>query len=133
MSNHYELYGKKWYEKNKETELKRSKEYYKKSGKEKKSTHYKTTRRNATLVSRYGITEEDFNHLFAKQKGVCAICAKEYHLTLHVDHCHSSGVVRGLLCNNCNRGLGHFKDSIETLRKAINYLEIGGKGGSCGV
>lgn len=77
----------------------------------------------------YGIGLEDFLELLDKQRGKCAICLgvgfkmhegiKE---TLVVDHCHETGKVRGLLCNNCNRGLGLFKDSIGNLGAAIEYL-----------
>lgn len=65
-----------------------------------------------------------------KQEKKCAICGGEgfkmhegIKENLVVDHCHDSGMFRGLLCNNCNRGLGLFKDSIENLRNAIDYLE----------
>lgn len=62
----------------------------------------------------------------ALQGGVCAVCGSERHddgTDLHVDHCHETGVIRGLLCRGCNIGLGCFKDSIESLRAAIAYLE----------
>jgi hypothetical protein len=52
--------------------------------------------------------------------GVCHICRKETRLT--VDHDHSTGVIRGFLCNPCNRGLGDFLDNPESLRRAIAYL-----------
>ena len=63
----------------------------------------------------------EWNALFERQNGVCAICKKAKRL-LHVDHCHSSGKVRGLLCYNCNNGLGRFKDSVVNLKEAIIYL-----------
>lgn len=68
------------------------------------------------------------------QGGKCKICGKHYTDTkpvqnqneythLHVDHCHSTGKVRGLLCFNCNATLGHVKDNITVLKEAIKYLE----------
>ena len=135
--DHYKKYGKKYYEKHKEKELLRNREYYKTSGKQKKLEAY-PERRRRILKSRYGITPEQFDELYNKQLGKCAICQQTYHSTLHIDHDHSNGKIRGLLCNNCNRGLGHFKDSTELLENASKYLikarnDITGHGGSCGV
>jgi len=92
--------------------------------------------REKALGAKFGITEEDYKKLFDKQKGCCAICGVDYTAStrnLDVDHCHDTNIVRGLLCNNCNRGLGHFQDDPEILQKAVLYLDITGKGGSCGV
>ena len=124
VSNHYQKYGKKWYEANRSAELERSKEYYQTSGKQKKLEAY-PERRRRILKSRYGITPEGFDELFKKQNGRCAICKQQYHSTLHIDHDHKTKEIRGLLCNNCNRGLGHFKDSKENLEAAVTYLERG--------
>ena len=68
---------------------------------------------------------EKFREMIEKQSNKCAICC-EYPKPgkkLVVDHSHSSGKIRGLLCNNCNNGLGHMKDNIEILEKAIKYLK----------
>jgi len=54
------------------------------------------------------------------QRGCCKICGKDGYL--YVDHCHAGGHVRGLLCPQCNSGLGMFKDSVENLSAAIRYL-----------
>lgn len=66
--------------------------------------------------------------MFSEQGGVCAICQTDspggQNNTLHVDHSHSTGDVRGLLCVNCNKGLGHFQDSIELLAAASDYLSL---------
>lgn len=67
----------------------------------------------------------EYQKLFDKQKGLCAICntpENNKRKRLAVDHDHSTGKVRGLLCDRCNRGLGYFKDSPELLHKGINYL-----------
>lgn len=79
--------------------------------------------RVVTLRTRYGITVEEYDHLFAIQGGVCAICKKPCPSgkRLAVDHDHLTKRIRGLLCRSCNLGLGHF--SIETMRGAIKYLE----------
>ena len=72
----------------------------------------------------------DFDALMQEQGGRCAICGTEKAFSgggdnrrMAIDHCHASGAVRGLLCGNCNRALGLVKDSVETLRNAIAYLE----------
>ena len=63
--------------------------------------------------------------IYDKQKGKCPLCLN-FEEVLHVDHCHKSGKVRGLLCTRCNKGLGHHKDDVEILKKAIKYLRKGG-------
>lgn len=76
----------------------------------------------------YGITESEYQELFATRVAVCAICGgvNRDGRSLFVDHDHDSGAVRGLLCNLCNRGLGNFRDSIDLLETAIQYLKGGG-------
>jgi hypothetical protein len=76
-------------------------------------------------LKRYGITEDDYNLMFQKQQGCCAICnshQSNFKRALAVDHCHETGKVRGLLCTNCNVGLGNFKDSLTSLSNAMVYL-----------
>jgi hypothetical protein len=63
--------------------------------------------------------------MFADQNGCCAICGvhqSEVSKRFSVDHNHSTGKVRGLLCNHCNRGLGHFRDDPMLLEFAAQYL-----------
>jgi hypothetical protein len=73
---------------------------------------------------KYSVSEIDFNKILKNQSYTCIICSKE--LTsgnkTHLDHCHKTGKIRGILCNSCNLGLGLFKDSIQSLTKAIEYL-----------
>lgn len=84
-------------------------------------------RRAYRLWGKYKITVEDYDALLAKQGGVCAICSADTpgtsHGFWHVDHCHTGGQVRGLLCSTCNTGLGSFYDQPSTLRRAAEYLE----------
>lgn len=72
---------------------------------------------------RYGLTLEELVFLFEKTNGKCEICGKAPRKTLCVDHCHKTGKVRGLLCEICNKSLGGFYDSVETLESAIKYLK----------
>lgn len=72
----------------------------------------------------YGMTKEKYLNLVNAQNNKCAICFSEStERRLAVDHDHLTGNVRGLLCNQCNRGLGYLKDDITRLRSAIDYLE----------
>ncbi len=75
----------------------------------------------SNLEKRYGITEEAYKDFLERQGGLCAIC-RGLMSPPHVDHCHSSGKVRGLLCSECNLGLGKFKDNPEFLSRATSYL-----------
>jgi len=81
-------------------------------------------------LGKYNLTVDEYNSMLASQGGACAICGNPETKTrqgkvmrLCVDHCHSSGRVRGLLCNNCNRALGLLRDDADVLRKAVGYLE----------
>lgn len=76
-------------------------------------------------LARYGITPEIYDDLLVKQDGVCAICRKTCSsgMRLAVDHEHGSGKVRGLLCGQCNTGLGKFRDSVEVLTRASEYIQ----------
>jgi nitrate/TMAO reductase-like tetraheme cytochrome c subunit len=82
--------------------------------------------RERKLKSKYKINQVSFRELLKKQNNKCAICFSEdaggKYSTMKVDHCHTTGQVRGLLCQQCNLGLGHFKDNVEFLSKAIEYL-----------
>tara|TARA_B100001939_G_scaffold348219_1_gene374306 strand:- start:8628 stop:8954 length:327 start_codon:yes stop_codon:yes gene_type:complete len=77
--------------------------------------------KEGNLKHRYGITLVDYNDMRSKQNYQCKICCIETS-DLVVDHCHNSGDVRGLLCANCNAGLGFFQDSPERMEKAAQYL-----------
>lgn len=79
--------------------------------------------KRARLKYSYGITLERFFELQKKQKNKCAICQEQFDKTPHVDHCHATRTIRGLLCGHCNRGLGMFKDSRKLLRNADAYLK----------
>lgn len=77
----------------------------------------------ATRLKRTGCTPELYQSLLEKQGGVCAICRRESKdKQLAADHCHDTGVVRGLLCFQCNTALGFFEDCPERLQAAITYL-----------
>lgn len=73
-------------------------------------------------VGKYGITEEHYHQKYSYVDGQCEICSTKCEV-LSIDHDHKSGKIRGLLCNKCNLGLGHFKDDFMLLQKAINYLK----------
>lgn len=83
------------------------------------------------LMSLYGITTDEYQKLLDKQNGVCAICNKEekaksnggYTKSLAVDHCHTTGKIRGLLCQDCNLGIGKLRDDVALIEAALNYLK----------
>ena len=71
----------------------------------------------------YGLTEEAYLALFTKQDNKCAICAVSFaESRAHVDHCHETGKVRGLLCNHCNTAIGMMRDNISLLKRAMDYI-----------
>jgi hypothetical protein len=77
--------------------------------------------RNYHLKRRYGITAAQYDALLDAQGGLCAVCRERP--AEHVDHDHTHGHVRGLLCSCCNQGLGNFRDQLAHLRAAADYLE----------
>lgn len=83
------------------------------------------------IVRGIDITATEIEAKFTEQEGKCAICGYESagigHKGLYVDHDHATGAIRKLLCIHCNLGLGHFKDDIAKLQKAIQYLKDNGK------
>lgn len=78
--------------------------------------------KNTYRYAKYGITKEQFNELFKNQEGKCPICRTELKKEIHIDHDHTTGQVRGILCGKCNKGLGQFNDNIKSLTNAIKYL-----------
>jgi Recombination endonuclease VII len=90
---------------------------------------YARAARARTFLRKYGITLEGFDALLVEQRYRCRICLERlYTDTTHVDHDHQSGRVRGLLCTNCNLGLGHFRDDPWRLRGALAYLRTEASG-----
>jgi hypothetical protein len=86
---------------------------------------HKSLRELDKRSKKYNITGIEVWRMVQKQEGMCDICSSTFvpWTKFHIDHCHDSGKVRGLLCHNCNIGLGMFKDNKESLSKAIKYLD----------
>ena len=118
--------NKKWREANKE-KLKQyaNKPEVKAYQKQYAEKHGKKVMRKYFYKHKYNITIEEYQELFNKQQGCCAICGKhqlEFKRPLSVEHCHITNKVRGLCCQNCNTIIGHAHDDIIVLQKAIKYL-----------
>lgn len=83
--------------------------------------------RRKHLRRTYGITLEQYHDLLTSQSGGCACCgatrAGGSSDSFHVDHCHETGKIRGLLCNNCNIGIGALGDNASGVARALAYLE----------
>ena len=90
-----------------------------------KGTYCKTCSRDYAWQYRYGISPEQYYELYQKQGGKCKICGAEVFegKYLCIDHNKETGEVRGLLCRECNVGLGMFKDSPDIIKKALKYLK----------
>lgn len=99
------------------------------------NAHYARTRKRhleLMRIRKFGVNAEQFNEMLKNQNNICAICKKPETVIwksrneikpLCIDHCHKTGKVRGLLCAKCNAAIGQFKDSIESLASAIEYLK----------
>jgi len=89
-----------------------------------KGDDLKVARRHSMRKSTYGISQDEFEQMLADQGGCCAICKNREPVAnraLAVDHDHKTGKVRQLLCSNCNRGLGCFRDDPKLLQTALEY------------
>lgn len=125
---------KKYREKNREKIREKQREYYQRTKAErvawqkeyKQTTQGKLAQRYAHIKHKYGLSKEDYLQLLEKQNNVCAICLNPETIEnsiLCVDHCHTTGKVRGLLCRMCNSALGKFGDNLSNLKRAVAYLE----------
>lgn len=114
---------KKWGEDNR----KKFNAYMRKyNGEHKDSKKYKDRYKNRSLKKRYKITLGEFNEMLEAQKHTCLICERttaQIKNRLVVDHCHSTGIIRGLLCHGCNRSLAFFDQPI-LLHRAMKYLKM---------
>lgn len=122
-------YNRRYYQANKE----RAKAYYQanKDKQRQQATQWIATNpiryRDSQYRKKFGITYDEVQAMREQQGNRCIICGKEFdvssrHTTYCVDHCHTEGHVRGLLCGACNKGLGLFKDDPQILANAIKYL-----------
>jgi len=83
-------------------------------------TRNRAKEKAGVIRRKYGITPADVEQMVCETKGLCAICA--INPAQAIDHCHTTGLVRGTLCNPCNLALGFFRDSSKSLAAAISYL-----------
>lgn len=112
-----------WYSENKEHKSEYDRKY-RASGRGR--TRQRSYRRSYMLEKKYGLSHEQWESMFEAQGRACAICKATDPGGVgnwHTDHCHTSGVVREILCNSCNLGIGHFNDNPDLLKTVIAYLE----------
>lgn len=110
------LYQRKWRANNREKSNQHARDYRAKNPNKVRSFNLKKT---------YGITLDQFNDLFRLQGSVCAICkgGESTGKNWHVDHCHNTDKIRGILCHSCNLMIGHAEDNTKTLLAAVEYLK----------
>lgn len=99
----------------------REKKYWEKEKNRNYNSRNSERLREYRLKRKYGLTIENYNRMYTEQNGRCKICRKHYD-KLFVDHDHSTGKIRNLLCNTCNSGLGLFQEDPIILASAIQYL-----------
>jgi hypothetical protein len=133
-------YQKEYRKAHKKENSKRSKAYYEANkkairAKQKKAYHANREKINSrrkvlNFLNKYGMTFQDLEHLWQRQKKRCPICkrcipnpCRQRSSKTHVDHCHKTGKVRGLLCCSCNLGLGSLQHSVSNHKRAIKYLQ----------
>jgi hypothetical protein len=124
------VYRRKWRAKNKAKVKAANQRSYAKHGQRYKKLHRERRHTHTHKCKNYGITPEQYASLLASQSGLCAICKQPETMIikgkvcdLTIDHDHVTGLVRGLLCSQCNKGLGCFKDNPALLLESVNYLQ----------
>ncbi|MGD9664619.1 MAG: endonuclease VII domain-containing protein [Novosphingobium sp.] len=113
----YNEKSRKWYANNKAIHFQRAKKW---------ADENKQRLFNNHLLRTYGINLAEYNAIIERQGGGCGICGvsqENHRLRLAVDHCHETGKVRGVLCQQCNRALGVLGDNVSGLMKAVEYLK----------
>lgn len=98
---------------------------YKHGRSDKSRDDYYDYHRETHIKRKYNLSIDQYNSMIDAQDSKCSICSYMFGQRkgdIHVDHCHTTGKIRGLLCDRCNRGLGYFKDDIQSLANAIKYL-----------
>ena len=135
LTDDQRAYHREWYYKNADRRKKAAREYQKeyrkknpekcRAGAQKWKADNRDHTRNYLLKKTYGITLEQKEKMFEEQGNRCAICknASTEGKNWHVDHCHKTKKVRGILCNHCNLMIGHAKDNAKTLLAAAEYLK----------
>lgn len=102
-------------------------EFYKdKRVKDRYRSECKNCQKFSTLNYKYGLILNDWNELFEKQQGCCAICGthqSELERKLFVDHDHTTGKLRGLLCSKCNTALGYLQENINIINSLLGYVQ----------
>ncbi len=120
------------YQKNKDSKLAYAKKYreeHREQTREASRKHYHENKEKKKIYARaysYGLTNEQYESLLKSQNYMCAICRthqKDLKMPLHVDHNHTTGKVRGMLCRDCNLALGLLKDNLFFCKNAVHYLE----------
>ncbi len=118
---------RKYYQKYRVRMIKRTRDYEQKIGKKEYVRRYKLYNKNAKFT-RYGISEDEYNYLLESQKQKCGMCQRLFDRnkprSIHIDHCHVTGAVRGILCDGCNLFLGRYEAGAFTKRieQAQTYL-----------
>jgi Recombination endonuclease VII len=124
---------KRDYQKNKKKRIAVSRKWKQKNLERVKRVASLNRQRNRKKLSarnrlwRHSLSQIRHDNLLKKQQNCCAVCRKKFWETPDIDHDHKTKKVRGLLCTNCNLGLGHFKDSVKILQMAIRYLNQGNR------
>jgi hypothetical protein len=86
---------------------------------------YRRGARDRHLTKTYGITLDQFDAMLAQQGNRCKACGVDtpnHKQGWHLDHCHATGAIRGILCHHCNAALGHAQDNIDRLKALIAYV-----------
>lgn len=116
----HSCYMQKWRKRNKDHLNKKQREWYSKRNKQNPELE-KEKRKEAQLKYKYNISKDDYDSLLVKFDYKCALCNNSNNLC--IDHDHSTGQIRGILCKACNSALGRLGDTQESLEKVLKYLK----------